>query len=243
MTQTILRRFYLENTLVDNRYEICIDEAGRGCMFGRVYIACVILPKEHDLFSGIGIKDSKKFTSKKKMNEVAEYIRTRAFAWHIAFVDEKRIDEINILKSVMSGMCECIRSVVANIQKTRSSNYNITDFTAIIDGNYFTGYREYQEGSESMIEMPHVTVEKGDSIYMGIAAASILAKTARDTYVLNMCSQYPELSSKYCLHKNMGYGTKEHMEAIKRHGITQWHRRSFGICRDAPVSEIESEIS
>ena len=80
----------------DNIFEYSLDEVGRGCLFGRVYVACVVLPKEITLFDGKNIKDSKKFSSKKKMIEVAEYIKKHALAWHVSYIDEKIIDEINI---------------------------------------------------------------------------------------------------------------------------------------------------
>lgn len=239
-----LQRFY-DST--NELFEICIDEAGRGCLFGRVYIACVVLPKEStknnvssfpgkpdftdESFSGNNIKDSKKFSSKTKINQVAEYIKQNAFAWHIAFIEHDVIDKINILQAVMRGMHECIRKTIESL------NTDISKCMAIIDGNYFTPYREFDETQQSIVEMKFSTIEKGDSIYMGIAAASILAKTARDQYVLEMCNTYPELNIKYNLHKNMGYGTKQHLEGIKQHGITQWHRKTFGICRDTPVVE------
>jgi ribonuclease HII len=226
-----LTRFYCENR---DKYEICIDEAGRGSLFGRVYIAAVVLPKDPELFVGDGVKDSKKFSSKKKIAAMAEYIKTNALIWHIAFVDEKRIDEINILQAAMRGMHECIREILGKLQEPLrggAAAAGITDCLAVIDGNYFTPYCSFDNDTESIVEMPHVTVEKGDSLYMGIAAASILAKTARDNYVLEMTKQYPDLSTKYGLHKNMGYGTKEHLRGIGEHGITEWHRRTFGVCK------------
>lgn len=228
----ILQRFY--GNTESKQFEICIDEAGRGCLFGRVYVACVVLPKEPESFVGDGIKDSKKFSSKKKIMDAAEYIKAHAFAWHVAFVDEKVIDEINILQAVMRGMHECIRVAFDQI-KTKVPTTPITDCIAVIDGNYFTPYRTFDTNTETIVEMPHVMIERGDSLYMGIAAASILAKTARDNYVLEMCKIHPDLSTKYGLHKNMGYGTREHLQGIREHAITQWHRRTFGICRNTEI--------
>lgn len=248
IVQMHLQRFY-DST--NGLFEICIDEAGRGCLFGRVYIACVVLPKEstknnvssfsgktdftNESFSGNNIKDSKKFSSKTKINQVAEYIKQNAFAWHIAFIEHDVIDKINILQAVMRGMHECIRKTIESL------NTDIYKCMAIIDGNYFTPYREFDETQQSIVEMKFSTIEKGDSIYMGIAAASILAKTARDEYVLEMCHKYSDLNLKYNLNKNMGYGTKQHLEGIKQYGITQWHRKTFGICRDTPVVECHSK--
>jgi ribonuclease HII len=230
----LLTRFYNDNT----QFELSIDEAGRGCLFGRVYIACVVLPKEPELFDGTNIKDSKKFSSKKKLNEVAEYIKTNALVWHVAYVESDVIDEINILKAVMQGMHECIRNIIEKL-KIIDNNMTIKKCMAVIDGNYFTPYRVFDTSDETIYEISHVTIEQGDAKYMGIAAASILAKTARDNYVLELCKEHPILIERYGLESNMGYGTKKHLEGIREHGITQWHRRTFGeACKNALKNDI-----
>jgi ribonuclease HII len=230
----LLTRFYNETT----QFELSIDEAGRGCLFGRVYIACVVLPKEPELFDGKDIKDSKKFSSKKKLNEVAEYIKTNALAWHIAYVESDVIDDINILKAVMQGMHECIRNIIEKL-KIINNVVTIDKCMAVIDGNYFTPYHAFDNTDETIHEMHHVTIEQGDAKYMGIAAASILAKNARDNYVLDLCKEYPVLIERYGLDSNMGYGTKKHLEGIRQHGITQWHRRTFGeACKNAIKNDI-----
>lgn len=232
----ILTRHYNE----ENTFELSIDEAGRGCLFGRVYVACVVLPKDPDAFDGKNIKDSKKFSSKKKLNEVAEYIKQNALAWHVAFVEADTIDEINILRAVMQGMHECIRSVNTKLQQLHPTVFSMDSCMAVVDGNYFTPYRAFDEQSETIHEMKHITIEQGDAKYMGIAAASILAKTGRDEYVLELCKQYPTLSDRYGMDTNMGYGTKKHLDGIREHGITQWHRRTFGeACKNAPLHIIE----
>jgi ribonuclease HII len=226
-----LDRFYNS----DVPYEIAIDECGRGPLFGRVYVGCVILPKDPKLFDGKDIKDSKKFTSKKKLGAVAEYIKSNALAWHVSWVDEKVIDDINILQANMRAMHDGIREILKKIP----DDTDISKCLAVIDGNYFTPYRKFDDASETMVEMPHVTIEKGDSKHMGIAAASILAKAARDEYILDLCREHPELVERYRLDTNMGYGTKIHMDGIRQHGISQWHRRSFGeLCKNAPLNEI-----
>jgi ribonuclease HII len=232
----LLTRFYNEETA----FELSIDEAGRGCLFGRVYIACVVLPKESELFDGKNIKDSKKFSSKKKLNEVADYIKSNALAWHVAWVDSTTIDEINILQSVMRGMHDCIRSILLKLnEKTNHQIASIKNCMAVVDGNYFTPYRAFDNNENTIQEMPYVTIEQGDAKYMGVAAASILAKTARDNYVLEFCNQYPVLIERYGLDSNMGYGTKKHLEGIREYGITQWHRRTFGeACKNAIKTDI-----
>lgn len=233
-----LSRFYDSS---QQRYELSIDEAGRGCLFGRVYIACVVLPKDPEQFSGKDIKDSKKFTSKKKLNDAAEYIKQHALAWHVAYMDEKMIDDVNILSAVMRGMHDCIGETMRKVVAKTGCDHSLGDFMAVIDGNYFAPYIGYDKSAECMANIKHVTIEQGDAKYMAIAAASILAKTARDNYVLEMCEKYPELSLRYGLEKNMGYGTKLHLAGIQEHGITQWHRRTFGnACKSAVVNEISA---
>jgi len=232
----LLERFYTDN---DELYEISMDEAGRGCMFGRVYIASVVLPKNPELFSGVNIKDSKKFSSKTKLREAAEYIKENALVWHIEYADANEIDDKNILICVMDGMHKCIRNSITKVNEVTNIQHNTSKFMAIVDGNYFKPYCHFDSSTNDYQQIPHVTVEQGDGKYMAIAAASILAKTARDDYVLEMCEKYPILSEKYGLDKNVGYGTKAHMSGIKEHGITQWHRRSFGCCKTATVTEIE----
>ena len=232
----LLERFYADN---DELYEISMDEAGRGCMFGRVYIASVVLPKNPELFSGVNIKDSKKFSSKTKLREAAEYIKQNALVWHIEYADANEIDDKNILMCVMEGMHKCIRNSITKVNEVTNIQHNTSKFMAIVDGNYFKPYCHFDSSTNDYQQIPYVTVEQGDGKYMAIAAASILAKTARDDYVLEMCEKYPILSEKYGLDKNVGYGTKAHMSGIKEHGITQWHRRSFGCCKTATVTEIE----
>jgi ribonuclease HII len=218
----------------ENHYEICIDEVGRGCLFGRTYIACVVLPKD-DSFLGKDIKDSKKFSSKKKIKEVATYIKEHALFWHIEYIESTVIDNINILQSVMKGMHECIRNALLKFH----SESHEQKIMAIVDGNYFKPYYWFDNTKELLVQLPYVTIEKGDAKMMGIAAASILAKVERDEYILCMCLNYPELSTRYGLETNMGYGTKKHMDGIREHGITQWHRKTFGeLCKQARMNEI-----
>jgi ribonuclease HII len=225
----MLERFYNES----NKYEFALDEAGRGCLFGRVYIACVVLPKDETLFDGKNIKDSKKFSSKKKINEVAEYIKENALAWHISYKDEKVIDDINILNSTMRGMHDCLDNIILKLD----SKEELDKSMAIVDGNYFIPYSKFVSSKMSIIELPHVKIEKGDGKYMAIAAASILAKTARDAYIEEMCKENPYLIEHYGLNTNMGYGTKKHLDGIREHGITEWHRKTFGdACKNASLS-------
>ena len=236
----VLDRFY---NVPPSLHELSIDEAGRGCLFGRVYIACVVLPKDPSAFSGKDIKDSKKFSSKKKLNEVAVYIKEHALAWHVSHIEANVIDSINILKSVMQGMHECIKETIVKMNRVNQTDFALSDFMAVIDGNYFNPYIAFDETTQSLQQLSHITVEKGDGKYMAIAAASILAKTSRDNYVLELCAKYPILIERYGLDANMGYGTKKHMEGIREYGITQWHRKSFGPCKEAIVTNIADVIT
>ena len=203
----------------DNIIEIGIDEVGRGPMFGRVYTAAVILPKEG--FEHSKMKDSKKFHSKKKINEVSEYIKENAIAWSIQWEDEKVIDKINIRNATHSAMHKAIKEIY---DKENDKNYVL-----LVDGNDFKPYIVIKENI--LEQVSHVCIEGGDNKYSSIAAASILAKVARDAYIDEMCVLNPELIEKYDLNNNKGYGTKKHMDGISEHGITEWHRRSFGICK------------
>ena len=207
--------------------EIGVDEVGRGPLFGRVYTAAVILPKD-DSFDYSKMKDSKKFHSKKKIQEVAEYIKEHAIGWHVSFEDEKTIDEINILQATQSSMHTCISEIMKKIDKMEINGQPML----LIDGNYFKPYTYFNKKKQMLEQIQHVCIEGGDNKLTPIAAASILAKVARDAYIEDMCKEYPELIEKYSIDSNKGYGSKKHIEGIKEHGITIWHRRSFGICKN-----------
>lgn len=207
-----------------NQYEIGVDECARGPMFGRLYTAAVILPKD-TTFHHEKMKDSKKIKSRNVMKELSNYIKENAIAWHIDFVEPEEIDKINIRQAVLKSMRESITNVINKIESD--------DVFLVVDGNDFTPYYK----NDTLIQ--HQCVEKGDNTYSFIAAASILAKCAHDEYILEICEQHPELQERYHLKENVGYGTKLHMEGIKTHGITQWHRKTYGICKTAKYSPIE----
>jgi ribonuclease HII len=227
-----LQRFYKDDA---SATELCLDEVGRGCLFGRVYVACVVLPKDVASFDGKDIKDSKKFSSKKKLREKAEYIKEHALAWTVAYADADYVDKVNILQATMQTMAEAIKDTLVKLGQP-----NLSECLAVVDGNYFHSYRTFDEASEAIVEMPYVTVEQGDAKYMGIAAASILAKAARDDWILELCAEYPILQERYGMATNMGYGTAAHLAGIREHGITQWHRKTFGeACKNAVLNKIE----
>jgi len=206
--------------------EIGVDEAGRGPLLGRVYSAAVILPKD-DSFQHSLMKDSKKFHSKKKIIEAYEYIKENAVAWSVAFSDEKVIDQINILQATQQAMHQAIAETEAKFYE-ESSCTEKKALLILADGNYFKPFARFNKEKQRIESIPHVCVTGGDNKYTAIAAASILAKVERDKYIEDLCVQHPELVEKYDLLKNKGYGTKKHMAGIKEHGITEWHRNSFG---------------
>ena len=189
-------------------FQVGIDEAGRGPLFGRVYAAAVILNEGFDVTR---VKDSKKFTSEKKRKEAAEYIKANS-VWNVAYMDEKVIDQINILHATMRAMHEAVLGLPS------------MNLYLMVDGNYFKPL--FRKIGEDIQMVPFTCIEKGDALHPCISAASILAKVAHDEYILELCQEHPELD-KYGLVKNKGYGTKQHCDAIREHGLSSWHRKSF----------------
>ena len=213
-----LNKFYNENS---DFLEIGIDEAGRGPLFGRVYTGAVILPKDIN-FEFDKMKDSKKFSSIKKINEVADYIKGNALAWNVSYNDETVIDNINIRQSVLNSMHNSIKNIISDNN----------DYLLLVDGNDFKPYMRFKENDNEYLPVNHKCIEGGDNKYCAIAAASILAKTERDKYINELCEENPELIDRYGIDKNKGYGTKKHLDGIKNYGITKWHRKTYGICKD-----------
>ena len=229
--ECLLKKFYNPEYTV----EIGADEVGRGPMFGRVYSGAVILPKD-DSFDHFKMKDSKKFTSKnsKKINEVAEYIKEHAIAWAVEYEDETVIDEINILQATQSAMHKAIKNVIGQLQKQQNCplENNMDNLLLLIDGNYFKQLTILNKPKTKLVIVKYETIEGGDNKYTSIAAASILAKVERDKYIEQLCLENPELIEHYGIDSNKGYGSKRHMDGIKKYGITKWHRRTFGICKE-----------
>jgi ribonuclease HII len=219
----------MQNYLIEQN-EIGIDEAGRGPMFGRVYAGVVVLPKD-DSFDHSQMKDSKKFHSKKKIEQVAEYIKANAIAWAVEYEDEQTIDEINILQATQSAMHKGIKTILKQIKdQTIIVDINIDNILLLVDGNYFKPYTTINKTTTKTIK--YQLIEGGDNKYSSIAAASILAKVERDKYINELCVLNPELIEKYGIDSNKGYGVKKHIDGIKQHGITKWHRKTFGICKE-----------
>ena len=173
------------------------DEAGRGCLSGPVVAAAVILPED---FTHPFLNDSKQL-SEKKREEVRPFIEAHALAFGVSFVWQQEVDEINVLQASITGMHRAITAL------------KITPEFIIVDGNKFRDYKQ----------IPHKTIVKGDAKYLSIAAASVLAKTYRDDYMRKIHQEFP----MYNWAKNKGYPTKEHRDAIRAFGATEYHRKTF----------------
>lgn len=178
------------------------DEAGRGCLAGPVFAAAVILP---DGFYHPLLNDSKQMTTKNR-EQLRPIIEKNAIAWGVARIEAAEIDAINILKASFKAMHQAI-----DLLKVRPD-------LLLIDGHIFPPY----------FGIPHQCIVKGDAKFTSIAAASVLAKTHRDEFMLNIHKEFP----RYGWDRNMGYGTVVHRDAIKEHGVSPYHRMSFGICKD-----------
>ena len=210
----------------DHIIEIGVDEAGRGPLLGRVYCSAVIMPK-NSLIDFSQIKDSKKFHSKKKIQEVANLIKEHSIAYAIEYSDEKEIDAMNILQATIHTMHKAIVKVLNKLSITTNENVLLC-----IDGNYFKPVFLFDKEKNKPIYFKYKCIKEGDNKNINIAAASILSKTSRDNYLEELCEQFPYLIENYDLKNNKGYGSKKHLEGIKEHGISIYHRRTFGICKN-----------
>lgn len=187
--------------------EVGCDEAGRGCLSGPVFAAAVILPTN---FKCDSLNDSKQL-SEKTRNELRTIIENKAIAFAVAHCTPQEIDKINILWASVKAMHRAIAKLKATPQHI------------LVDGNRFKPYKE----------IPHTCVVKGDSKFMSIAAASVLAKTHRDEHMKKLHNDYPQ----YDWDKNKGYPTRAHRKAIKEFGITPYHRKSFNLIQSTSDKE------
>lgn len=197
--------------------EVGIDEAGRGPAFGRVYAGAVIWPS--DLVTPL-VKDSKKFRNMEDREKSYDFIVENAIAYGIGYSENWEIDKYGIGKAVMFAMHRAI------------SDTKINPDHLLVDGNYFIPYCDQNENYPQF-----TTVISGDDRYYSIAAASIIAKVEHDRYIIDMCQRYPILN-RYELRKNKGYGSRAHLEAVQKYGITQYHRKSFKCCHGVPIQNI-----
>ena len=189
---------YLDDRLI----EAGCDEAGRGCLAGPVFAAAVILPKD---FSHPLLNDSKQLSEKQRY-EARQLVETSALAWAVAQVSPAEIDKVNILNASFLAMHRAIDQLDPFPE------------SLLIDGNRFRPYRG----------LPFHCIIKGDGKFLSIAAASILAKTYRDDYMMQLDAEYPH----YLWRSNKGYPTRAHREAIQLHGPSPYHRKSFRLLPD-----------
>ena len=189
----------LKNYYEQGRVEAGCDEAGRGCLAGSVYAAAVILPPD---YHNERLNDSKKLTACQRY-ALRQDIERDAVAWAVGVVTPQEIDQINILNASILAMHRALDQL------------QVRPEAIIVDGNRFKPYGD----------LPYTTIVKGDGKYLSIAAASILAKTYRDDEMVRLAQEYPD----YDWQHNMGYPTRKHREAIRQHGVTPYHRRTFNL--------------
>ena len=189
----------LKSSFSDHLIEAGCDEAGRGCLAGPVFAAAVILPQK---YSNSKLDDSKKLTASQREN-LRKIIETEALAWAVAMVDNLEIDQINILKSSILAMHKALTQL------------EIKPNLILVDGNRFKPYPG----------IPHECIVKGDGLFLSIAAASVLAKTYRDEYMMKLHETYP----LYGWDRNKGYPTLEHRKAVLTLGFSPYHRKTFTV--------------
>lgn len=187
----------LKNNFSGYQFEAGTDEAGRGCLSGPVVAAAVILPLD---YHNKLLNDSKQL-SEAKRKKLRPIIEKDALAFGVSFINEKEVDQLNVLQASITGMQRAI------------SIMSITPEYIIVDGNKFKPYRD----------VPFKTIVKGDAKYLSIAAASVLAKTYRDDFMEKIHKEFPFYNWK----NNKGYPTREHRKAIQEYGITKYHRKTF----------------
>lgn len=187
----------LKSAYYTDKVEAGCDEAGRGCLAGSVYAAAVILPPD---YKNELLNDSKQLSERKRYL-LRSIIENDAVAWAVGVVTAEEIDKINILNASILAMHRALDAL------------KVQPEAIIVDGNRFKPYND----------MPYTTIVKGDGKYLSIAAASILAKTYRDDYMKTIAEEYPQYDWK----SNKGYPTNKHRAAIKKYGISPYHRKSF----------------
>lgn len=199
----------LKSHYYDNLTEAGCDEAGRGCLAGSVFAAAVILPANYE---NALLNDSKQLSERKRY-ELRAIIERDALSWAVGVVTPEEIDTINILNASILAMHRALEQLAQRQPAPEA---------VIVDGNRFKPYRD----------LPYTTIVKGDGKYLSIAAASILAKTYRDDYMNQLAEEYPQ----YDWRSNKGYPTRKHREAIRLHGITPYHRKSYNLLGDGQLS-------
>jgi ribonuclease HII len=204
----------------DEAIEVGIDEAGRGCLFGRLYVGAVVFPKEMDDFFDQGaalqqIKDSKT-VSERKRGILYDYIQECAIDKAVTFAESTEVDEYNVLVADLRTMHRALDALTVPVDRI------------LVDGDAWKPWRN----ESGQIAESHIIVD-GDASYLSIAAAGILAKVSRDRWIEEVCAEHPEWDAKYNLLKNKGYGTAAHLKGLSEHGVTEQHRRSYAPVRQA----------
>lgn len=194
----------LDLYMKEGALEVGVDEVGRGCLAGPVVAAAVVWPIEKAGILDHKIRDSKKVPAVQR-KILAAYIKDNALDWSVSFVDNCVIDDVNILNATYMAMHSALDGMAVPFDHI------------LVDGNRFKVYKD----------IPHTCVVKGDATYISIAAASILAKEARDKYMVGLAKE--EKYKGYGWEKNVGYGTPDHLEAMKALGLSDMHRVSFKV--------------
>jgi ribonuclease HII len=206
----------------DGSVEVGLDEAGRGSLWGRLYVGAVIMSPEDEAYfdNGVALRqitDSKKLTPRRRA-VLADFIRENAIEATVAWAEPTEIDEVNILQADMAAMHRALDSLETPFQRI------------LVDGDCWRPWSA-PGGDGAGEPVPAVTVVDGDASCLSIAAASIMAKEAHDAWVRAEVAARPELDERYGLGRNMGYGTAAHMEGLRAHGADVLHRRSFAPVR------------
>jgi ribonuclease HII len=212
---SITKMSYDLRYLQDDAIEVGIDEAGRGALFGRMYVGAVVLPSELDCFFDNGaaikeIKDSKKL-SERKRDILYDYVKDCAVDSATAWCSNTQIDEENVLQADLNTMHKALESLIVPVQRV------------LVDGDC---WKPWAANPDADI----YKIVDGDAKFLAIAAASILAKVERDRWVCSECDVHPDWDEKYGLRSNKGYGAAKHMAGLKTHGPTPLHRMSFAPC-------------
>lgn len=244
-----LRRLWID----DGSVEVGLDEAGRGSLWGRLYVGAVVLSPEDEAYFDHGatmlneIADSKKLTRRKRAI-LADFIRENAIEVAVAYAEPEEIDSVNILQADMSAMHRALDSMVVPFQRilvdgdswrpyrcppVKGGSAVATDVNHPVEASNATSCTRTLPTGVSQHPVEAITIVEGDAVSLPIAAASIIAKEAHDQWVREEIERRPELQERYGLGSNMGYGTAAHMAGLKTWGADVLHRRSF-----APVSAV-----
>lgn len=202
-------------------WEIGIDEAGRGPLFGPVVAAAVVLPRDGS-FDVTMVKDSKRFTSKRKLKTGVEYIKSKSSSWAYFACSSREIDARGIRHACIYAMHRAASACMDQL------GLDCGNTLLLVDGNDFKPLAVFENDDYKPVR--HETVVGGDNSYASIAAASMIAKWHHDEDIAKLCAEDPSLDERYDLRQNKGYGTKKHIAGLKEYGPTANHRMTFARC-------------